>query len=198
MTKMMTRTAIGVAILAGLAGCGDVDSLSYGDLKEISRDLEIRYGEADDTEADSMPTSGAGTYTGVALFGPGSDTGSGSGEASLSAQEAIAGQIALTANFGSRSITGQITNLRNASESNPYYDGTLNVSAGSIEDTTFEGRLNGSLNSARGFNNFSGTMEGSFVGGRANAMVGDIEGELTDSLSGDKSKMNGSFIAEAN
>jgi hypothetical protein len=196
MGRMRTRALVGAAFLGGLAGCGDVERLSYSDLDAISKDLTTRYEEMDATEGDVVPGLDTATFTGVAKFAPGAGGGGGSesGQISGISREIFAGEITMTADFRRQSFSGEITNFRNIYDGAPYYSGKFDISGGSIETSTFEADLTGNIESSRGIYTYRGKMEGDILGPRGNALLGTIEGEATETRTGGLSDLNGTFV----
>jgi predicted small lipoprotein YifL len=191
--KMMTRAALGLALLGSLAACGSGGGLAYADLDEMGRDLETRFYGAEDTDTETMPMGGTATYQGISRFGPGA--GVEIGGASGTAVQRMASEITLNVDFGRQTVSGELTNFRSAEAGAPPYQGQLDISRGEIESSGFEAMVSGDLESSDGFKTYLGSMTGSFIGDGAAGATGEIEGELTDIRTGGKSKMNGAFIA---
>lgn len=191
MMKMMTRTAIGVALLAGLSACDAVKGIDFDSLNGVGEDLEARYGagNAEITQMENLRTTGSASYEGAAFFSDGEANESTSRETSMMASE-----VSLTADFANSSIGGEFSNFRSKSGGDEI-EGRLVLSEGRIRnldgDASFDANLDGTI----GADTFDGVLGGMFVGDQGQAMSGLLEGEMINEADQPYSTLSGTFIA---
>lgn len=168
---MKTNTAIVLASSAFfLAACGGSSTSSSSG---ASFDSMVTRGEALINKIDgqsitpvrSMPTAGTASYSGVAGFG-----------ASIYDEVEVLSEASLTANFGSSSISGNLTNFRDYE--NTAIPGSVAIQSGVIRGNQFSANLNGSVTTDGGAQAVNGTLDGGFAGASANLVAGVIEGTV--------------------
>jgi hypothetical protein len=117
------------------------------------------------TPVGSMPTTGTATYAGVAAFAP-----------TEYDQVEILSEASLKANFGSSSISGNLSNFRDYE--NNRFPGSVAIQSGVISGNQFDADLSGSLTVDGAPTIVKGTLNGGFVGANANLAAGAIEGTV--------------------
>ena len=89
----------------------------------------------------------------------------------------------MVADFATSKLSGSMTNFQISEEGNSV-NGTIDVSDGSISGgnllADLSGNLNGNVDGQEEEHTFTGTMDGTFLGDGAEAVVGGIEGSLSD------------------
>lgn len=143
-------------------GGGDPD---YEAMRVRSVALNDRIVNATATPADSMPTAGTATYSGLAGF---STTNGGPSE--------IMSEASLTANFDNSSISGGLANFRHYQ--NGAMPGSVSFQNGTIDKNKFEADLGGSLTVQNAAAPVAGQMTGVFGGGNADLASGLIEADI--------------------
>lgn len=127
-----------------------------------------------ETPLAQMPTSGIATYTGATL-------GMGLSNAGLAR---LSGALSMTVNFDTRTMSGEITNLRadylatapGAAPGNTFAISTLRMSTLNIVGSGFTGPAGGFVGSGPGETAVaSGTMTGQFFGPQAQEIAGKWE-----------------------
>ena len=117
------------------------------------------------TPMSSMPTAGTATYSGVAAFAP-----------SIYDEPEVLSEASLTANFGSSSISGNLTNFRDYE--NTVIPGSVAIQSGVITGNQFGANLTGSVTIDGAAAAVNGTLDGGFASTNANLLAGIIEGTV--------------------
>lgn len=116
-----------------------------------------------------MPTTGTATYKGAAAFGTTQNF-------DVQQAEALAA-VRLEADFAASSISGTIDNFVDSSGERAA--GSVAVTNGTIAGNGIAADLDGNLTIEGTSIDVGGDMAGNFVGANADAIVGDIEADLT-------------------
>ena len=128
------------------------------------------------TDVADMPTSGTATYVGAAgIVTDASRKGIDTTNITEANVEVI-GDLEMTADFASSSVSGQIDNFEGADGAR--FPGAAIISGGVISGNTLEADLGGSVNVYGTDETFTGTMRGDFTGAAADGVVGNMDGVL--------------------
>jgi len=169
--KIMNFSALAIAALA-VSACSSSNSggsRSFDQLAEEGQALITKYENEDVTPTSNVPTAGNATYNGVAAFGT---------TQSFDVQNAEAlAAVSLEADFAANSISGTIDNFVDFDgERAP---GSVAVTNGTIAGNAIEADLSGDLTIEGTSIAVGGDLAGNFVGANAEAIIGDIEADLT-------------------
>jgi hypothetical protein len=164
---------VSLGILASLSACGGSGTSggpSFSSLSSTGQSILSQYGSAPTTDVANMPQSGTATYRGVAAY-----SGDSSDPAYLAAHAQTLSQLELNADFGTSSISGRAYNfktIRPGASVNGQIDinGTI---TGNTINATLTGSTQESFESIQDYTvNYSGNVQGEFVGSGAEAIRG--------------------------
>lgn len=164
---------VAVACVTLLSACGGSSTgvSSFEALSSRGQALLSQYGSAPVTDVANMPTTGTATYRGVAAYS--SDYSS---PVNIAQYATTVSDIELTANFANSTISGRADNFQQRVDPNISMSGQVDVVNGTISGNTFSAALSGTINeSGYGLTvpvNYSGSVNGEFVGSGAEAVRG--------------------------
>ena len=189
------KLALATPVIAvALSACGSSSISGFEDLGNKADAVTKRVDEigGDDpesgiytnkTEAQEMPTEGTASYAGFAGFWLNDDQQQVRTDMAENDTPVLAAELNLVADFATSKISGSMTNFQISEEGNSV-NGTIDVSDGSISGgnllADLSGNLNGNVDGQEEEHTFTGTMDGTFLGDGAEAVVGGIEGSLSD------------------
>ena len=143
---------------SGSSGGGGATQNAYSELALQHRNLLLKNENAVQTAV--MPTGGTATYRGLAGY-------SAIDFVQAGANPEVMSRIALTADFGAKTITGALTEF--VDRTNTPIAGSAVMSAGAIQGANFGGTLSGAVGNAPGPVATTGNLFGAFYGPNANA-----------------------------
>ena len=164
-----------ISILSACGGGGG--GASFDSISTRGLTLLATYGTAPVTDVANMPTSGTAVYSGTAAYSTDYNTAAGIATNATSVSE-----VSLVAYFANSTMSGSSQNFK-AFDPNVSMSGRINVN-GSITGNEFIAAVNGTVTeSGYGLTipvNYSGAVEGVFVGTNADAVrgLGNATGDL--------------------
>ncbi len=195
----------GICLLAACGGDGDgsdmgilssgilqdIEVPSTADLADTPAGVQALVADFRDLNENNLPTDtlpgGTGDYTGtygVGLDGEDNDT-------------VIVGDMALTANFGGRTITGSVDNLSGRSDGEDFtLSNDLHVNM-TIDDSdsTVSGTIAGTVELDAEDYDINGTLDGGFGGDDGEVLLGVTEGSI-DNPDGSNDEFSGYWATE--
>lgn len=169
----------GIAVLGLLAGCGGggTGTVDMSGTAPTIAQLQARFEKANAVQQEvegyyattpkNVPTSGSSTFTGPAVLGV--DRGT--------ASYFLMGDSALTMNFGTQAMSGQVKNLAGATGNGNTFavGGQINYSTGRIgvlgDPVLFATQYSGNLTAGRDTIVVNGTLFGNFQGNRTQGAI---------------------------
>lgn len=155
---------------------------SFKSLALQGEQIAATYGADDPTLIASMPANGVGVYRGIAAFGDAEkyDTQEELDAAEIADLDAI-GRVTMTADFETGAIDGSIHDIKAKDNSN--IDGAISID-GDITKNLIAAQLSGTISNGGVSTDVTGTLAGGFVGDKADAVVGEFLGDLSNPLFG--------------
>ncbi|MDX8351199.1 hypothetical protein [Cognatiyoonia sp. IB215182] len=195
----MIRTTAMIAVVAGLAACGDepgddeslagggggTPALTFDQLVDVDSNLRAEIGSASVTPEDDIPDSGSSIYRGALTLTL--QDGSGDG---------VIGEAQLNANFGTNVVTGGADNFFNLDGSATA--GSVTISNGVILPSV--GQVNGDINGTVTFDGtplaLDTTLSGTILGNDADYITGIVSGTAADSSTATTVGVQGGLVTE--
>jgi len=127
------------------------------------------------TPVANMPTTGSATYNGFST---------GSIQTGVGTTDVLYSDASMTANFGTRNVSGNLTNFQSANA--VAMSGSVTISGGTISGNTFTGGTVGGAGLGYGAGTLSvtGTVSGAFMGNSAQGLLSTLDGTSTLSTNG--------------
>ncbi|WPY93998.1 transferrin-binding protein-like solute binding protein [Limimaricola variabilis] len=168
MSTILRLSAAALLPLA-LAACGGASTgdASFETLKDEGFALAERLEGLERTAASDMPTRGKAQFVGKAGFYT---------DDSSDIEDAVTlvSNVALNADFGARTIEGEMTGFEGDIEGSVIEGGRIAVTNGRISGNEFDADLNGRLQAADAAGDVTGGMNGTFRGAQAQALEAEM------------------------
>ncbi|MBL4811895.1 MAG: transferrin-binding protein-like solute binding protein [Rhodobacteraceae bacterium] len=183
-----------LSVCALVAGCGGRVETAIDNL-ERAEEANAMLTSAlllEETAPEDMPVSGSAVYNGYALIVT-AEAGSPVTVDDFGDENGILGDVQITANFGTGTVDGEMTNFISQSDAigGDAYTGQISIMGAidSVEQNLFEADMRGALTDPNGDTlNINGDLYGAFVGADAGTIAAaSLEDENISNINGTES-----------